>query len=66
MHSVGRPRSVVEIAFEICQTLQRPGADTRVAALAGACPLYLILGLSSDTLWAVLNEMHLARSGQVK
>ena len=66
MHSVGRPRSVVEIAFEICQTPQRPGAFARVALLARACPLNLILGLSLDTLWAVPNEMHLARSGQVK
>ena len=66
MQSVGRPRSVAEIAFDICQTLQRLGAFARVAALARACPLHLIPGLSSDTLWAVPNEKHLARSAQVK
>ena len=66
MHSVGRPHSVVEIAFEILQTLQRFGAVARVAALARACPLHLVLGLSLDTLWAVPNEKQVARSGQVK
>ena len=54
MHSVARSHSVVEIAFEICQTLQRQGAFAHVAALRRMFRLHLITGLCSDTLHCTL------------
>ena len=54
MHSVERSLSVVDIAFQICLTLQRQGAFAHVAALHRMFRLHLITGLCSDTLHCTL------------
>ena len=55
MRSEGRSRSVVEIAFEICQPLPPQGAFARDGAPAPICQLPLIPSLCLDILRCTLH-----------